>query len=392
MDAAGDGRMVVEKKNLYWIGVGINKGIFAVVLEGLGTGLAGIGNDTVGDFQAVDVGLILLIAAEGAAERIGNETEYREKQEKRRKRGPILEAANLPSSTGPREQPADGPEAEIEKYKKQRCQERKSLPDVTERVVAHFVAKIGDDFIGRFLRDGGIPNDDALGSAEAADVGVGSDGLVAGLHPEHAFGSNFLAGAAGDALERSDELRSFYGKGLKLIEHGLDYVGRDKDDKQDNGQGENPEIEPPARRALANDGIEQPGKEAADDYGKELRLGPVCEPGRPGLDGDSVELQDPFIKNVERDFKNAESDDQERGENERLDEAVTRDSFSPVAEPCGEFAAQDEPKDEESVEETDHARGKTNTTAVAGFAIEVGRESIGGDFALRVRLSAGGDG
>jgi len=35
--------------------------------------------------------------------------------------------------------------------------------------------------------------------------------FVAGLHPEHALGRNFLAGAAGDALERSDELRSFYG-------------------------------------------------------------------------------------------------------------------------------------------------------------------------------------
>src|SRR5260370_38259979 len=164
MDAGGGGGMVVEKKNLYWIGVGINKGVFAVVLEGLGTGLAGIGNDAVGDFQAVDIGLILLIAAEGAAERLGNETEYREKQQKRRKRGPILEPADLPSSTGPCEQPADGPKAEIERYEKQRRQEHKSLPDEPEGVVAHLWPKIGDDFIGRFLRDGGIPNDDALGS------------------------------------------------------------------------------------------------------------------------------------------------------------------------------------------------------------------------------------
>src|SRR5258708_2918164 len=126
VDAAGDGRMVVEKKNLYGIRVGVNKGSFAVVLKGLRTGLTGIGNDAVGDFQAVDVGLILLIAAERAAEGIGNETEYRKKQEKRRKRSPILEAADLPSSTGPCEQPADGPVAEIEKYEKQRCQERKS--------------------------------------------------------------------------------------------------------------------------------------------------------------------------------------------------------------------------------------------------------------------------
>jgi len=161
-----NGRMVVEKKNLYWIGVGVNKGGFAEVLEGLRAGLAGIGNDAAGHFQAVDVGLILLIPAEGAAEGIGCETEYGEKQEKRRKRSPILEAADLPSSIRPCEHPADGPVAEIEKYEKQRCQDRKSLPDVTERVVAISLAKIGDDFVGRFLRDGGIPYDDALGSAE----------------------------------------------------------------------------------------------------------------------------------------------------------------------------------------------------------------------------------
>src|SRR5438876_5374683 len=100
VDAAGDGRMVVEKNYLNGIGVGVNKSSFAVVLKGFRAGLAGVGDDAVGDFQAVDVGLILLVAAEGAAEGIGNETEYREKQEKGRKRGPILEAANLPSITG----------------------------------------------------------------------------------------------------------------------------------------------------------------------------------------------------------------------------------------------------------------------------------------------------
>src|SRR4029077_13788712 len=120
----------------------------------------------------------LLIAAERAVEGIGNETECREEQKKRRKRGPVLEAAHAPSGAGTREQPADGSVTEIEKHKKQRRQERKPFPKVSEGVMAHCMAKIGDDFIGRFLRDGGVPNDDALGSAEAADVSVGGDGLV----------------------------------------------------------------------------------------------------------------------------------------------------------------------------------------------------------------------
>src|SRR5438309_6449490 len=34
---------------------------------------------------------------------------------------------------------------------------------------AHFVAKIREHFIGSFLCQGGVPNDDALGGAEAVD-------------------------------------------------------------------------------------------------------------------------------------------------------------------------------------------------------------------------------
>src|SRR5271169_1029326 len=44
VDAAGDRRMVVEKKDLDGIGVGVDKSGFAVVLEGLRAGLAGIGD------------------------------------------------------------------------------------------------------------------------------------------------------------------------------------------------------------------------------------------------------------------------------------------------------------------------------------------------------------
>src|SRR5580692_5315418 len=112
--------MIVEKEDLNGIGVGVNESLFAIVLEGLCAGLGGIGNDVVGDFQAVDIGLILLKTAEGAADGIGSKTEYGEEQEKRRERGPILEAADAPLRTGTREQPADGAIAEIQKDEKHR--------------------------------------------------------------------------------------------------------------------------------------------------------------------------------------------------------------------------------------------------------------------------------
>src|SRR6202008_452114 len=110
-----------------------------------------------------------------------------------------------------------------------------------------------------------IPDEDALGGAEAVDGSVGGDGLVAGVHPEHALRWNFLAGAAGDALELGDELGSFGRERFVFIEEGIDHIGRYKDAEQQEWQRNDPEIEPPAARALTNDGVENPREQAADD-------------------------------------------------------------------------------------------------------------------------------
>src|ERR1700674_111304 len=133
-----------------------------------------------------------------------------------------------------------------------------SLQDMAENVMAHFVAEIRDDFVGSFLRDGGVPDYDALGGAETADVGVGGNGFVAGHHPEHALGRNFLAGAAGDVLEPGNELRGLARERLEFVEHRLDGVRRNENDEQKNGKRDEPEIKPPATQALADDGIENP--------------------------------------------------------------------------------------------------------------------------------------
>src|SRR5258708_30399953 len=98
---------------------------------------------------------------------------------------------------------------------------------MTQDVMAHFVAKISEYFIGGFLRDGGVPNDDALGSAETVDGGVGSDGFVAGFHPEHAVGRNFLAGAAGDAVELRDGVVGLGGGGVVVIVAEVEACRRD---------------------------------------------------------------------------------------------------------------------------------------------------------------------
>src|SRR5229473_5900078 len=269
-------------------------------------GLARVRNDAVGDFEAVDVGLVFRIAAEGVADGIGGESKESQEEEKGGERCPIVESADAPVSAGTREQPADGAVAQVVKNENHSGEEQKALPDVTQDIVAHFVAKISEDFIGGFLSQGGIPNDDAFRSAEAIYGGVGGDGLVAGFHPEHAVGGNLLAGPACDALELGDELRGLDGEGFVFIKERVDHVGRDEDAEQEERQRDDPEIEPPAAGAPADDGVKNPNEQTADDDGEELGLGPISYPGGPGLDGDFVEFRDRLMKDVEGKLKNAD--------------------------------------------------------------------------------------
>jgi len=60
--------MIEEEEDVDRMGVRIDENGFAVGLEGVREGLAGVRNDPVGDFEAIDVGLVLLITAEGIAD------------------------------------------------------------------------------------------------------------------------------------------------------------------------------------------------------------------------------------------------------------------------------------------------------------------------------------
>src|SRR6266481_3702586 len=217
------------------------------------------------------------------------------------------------------------------------------------------MAEIGEYFIGGFLSERGVPNDDALGGAEAVDGGVGGDGFVAGFHPKHAVGRNFLAGAAGDALEFGDELRGLGGEGFVFIEERVDHIGRDENTEQKERQGDDPEIEPPAAGALADDGVKNPNEQTADNDGEELGLGPIRYPGWPGLDGDFVEFRDRLMKDVEGKLENADSQYEQRSENICLEEAVTRKIFRPIAKFGRKSPAQDKPENQEAVEKANDA-------------------------------------
>ena len=113
VDAVGYGGVVEEEEYVDGIGVGIDEDLLAVFLEGDGAVLAGVGENAVGDFKAVDVGLIFLEAAEGIEDGGRGETEKGDEQEQGGKRGPIIDATKRPGIAVAGQKPIDGAIAEV---------------------------------------------------------------------------------------------------------------------------------------------------------------------------------------------------------------------------------------------------------------------------------------
>ena len=73
MDAVADGRVVVEEKNVDFIRVGIGEVYVSEDLEGLRGNLCRIRGESMRDFEAVLVGLVFLMPADGIKKRIRKE-------------------------------------------------------------------------------------------------------------------------------------------------------------------------------------------------------------------------------------------------------------------------------------------------------------------------------
>lgn len=72
--------MAVEEKHIHRIGLGIGKVDIAQEVKRLSGDLAGVRRETVRDFETVLIRLMFLVAAESAADRIGNKEENREQE------------------------------------------------------------------------------------------------------------------------------------------------------------------------------------------------------------------------------------------------------------------------------------------------------------------------
>src|SRR5271154_2587212 len=95
-DAVWDCWVGIEHEDGDGIGSGIGEIHFAENLKGLRGDLAGIRNQAVGDFQAILVGLMFHMAADGALHGVSDKGINGKQEEQRGERGPIVNSADAP--------------------------------------------------------------------------------------------------------------------------------------------------------------------------------------------------------------------------------------------------------------------------------------------------------
>ena len=106
--------------------------------------------------------------------------------------------------------------------------------------MAGLVAEDEEDLVWGELLDGGVPDDDAFGGAEAFYVGVEGGEFGGGLHEEHAVRGDVHVAFGYDLLEALDEFWVGLCEGLVVEEEGFD-VGSDEETGYGDGDGAGPE-------------------------------------------------------------------------------------------------------------------------------------------------------
>lgn len=350
-----------------------------------------IGDDAVHGFLSVHVGVVLVHAAVAVGDRFGEEGEHGEDEQEDDERGPVLERGDMPAGTETPEKPLGGAEADVELDEEKEGEEGEGLPDVLEHVVAHLVAEDKGDLVRCGLDDGGVPDDDAFGGADAGDVGVEAGDFVAGSHKEHTVRWDGDAAALDNLLEALDEGGVGFGEGLEAMKEWVDEDGCDEDAEDDQEHGGNAEPEPPVSRGSADSPEEQEDERGADDEGEREGLRLVSEPALPALDGLGVEEREVVAVKVEGKVGEAGDGEQKRGEEESLEPAAAGATGGEGFKARGGAGGEQEHEDEDAPE----LAGKAEDGPLAGVTNRLpeffGREMVGGLVVLRsVRSAAAG--
>ena len=317
LGAALDCGVVVGPEDNECAGVRVFEPGLAEMLECGDGGLLRVGDDAVDRFLAVDIGLMFDGAADGVADGFGDDFKQDEREQYDDHAGQRRERFDAPTAAAPAQQRRRKPHREPEQGERSGDAQGDAPGEVMEDVVAALVGKDKEDFVLRHAVGGGVPDDDALGGSDAADVGVEAVAFDAGLHEEHALWRDLGAGARDDALELSDKLGVSGGEWREVIEERLDDLGQDKRCGKDDGDGGEPEPEPGApRRAREQPACENENRHA-DDEQQQRGDGLVAQPAGPALNADADAEQSVLQQRVSGQQDAAVEQQQERGGEER---------------------------------------------------------------------------
>ena len=257
--------------------------------------------------------------------------------------------------------------------------EEDALDDVAEDVVAHLVAEDEGDLIRGAFGDGGVPDDDALGGAEAGDVGVEGGDLVGGFHEEHAVRGDIDAFAACDDLFKLGyEGGIGFGEGFEVVEERVDDVRGDEDGEEGDEHDREPEDDPPAAGKLADEVEEQHDQEAAEDVDEGERFELVGDPAAPVLDGEAVGELYVLGVEIERQGEKGGEDEEFEEEEEALGPAVLAEVVGDVAHAGGDAELQDEEELEDAPGLIDEVESGAGVGEGDGLGHLAWREGVGG--------------
>src|SRR5262245_14707442 len=172
------------------------------------------------------------------------------------------------------DQPARGTVNRIERGDYQQREEEYRLPDVAQDVMSHLVPHHEEQFVFVEFRDDRVPQDYALGGAEAGDVGVESLSIPALIDLVNA--SPLDAGAFG-------ELKNFRLKLLVLhrpefVENRIYPDRLDQNHQNQEGNRQQSVIKPPPPRALFEQQIGNPQKQKSGDDPDQQPFDLIAEP------------------------------------------------------------------------------------------------------------------
>src|ERR1700686_1030495 len=244
---------------------------------------------------------------------------------------------------------------------------------MAENVMPHFMADDEEEFFGFRFLDGGVPDDDALGGAEACDVGVDGVGLGAGFHEEHALGRNGNACGAGKFADGLNKLRLRFPERAKFVEERVDIPRGDEPQEERERDGAEPGEEPPASGLRTDQGEQERNDEESQRDAEELCLGPIPEPGAPGLDGLLVENREVMPVEANGKMQQRKEDEENGDEDQGLEGMAAGAGFREVAEFGDESRAKKQEDDREVPKDREKIEAVAGARIGHGFLVFFGR-------------------